>query len=211
MTVCWLEWTDQPVLPTLSSEYSVGGATNPTTYLPAFILNVSACNYKLSKDDTTGQRQIARAMECQVPLDSLEKVMIRIAIDSFARPASEFTNDSARTECADAISLLRDESLQSILFGKGVSNSPNSAGHALGSLAAHIDPWMFAAVYIQWGTWQPMGGSAQTAWKELLRTAIHESLHFNNIHHPTSEHSGQYTGPYYRWLNNVGGANQCVR
>jgi hypothetical protein len=191
--------------------YSGGGSAGPPAETPRWTLKVSDCNYDLV-NDTSGVWVRDSLKVCQRPFIPQEKAQILIAMDTLRRPATSFTNDTARMDC-DSLFAKLTLALQDTTFGLGRHDTNHQGSAGLNTFYGHVDPRVMGNTFFP--TRPP---TPRNVWDHsyalLLTNALHEVGHaYGGWNHPKSETGGSgvpYAGEYFRWLNFPGAPNSCV-
>lgn len=190
-----------------------GGGGSP----PVISVTVTACEFKIDSAATLAVK-IAQGKACQRGFTAAEKQINQEVFETYKRTTG-FTDSLAESACNAAY--VAFDSLNSTPFwadrwGVGVRDTPNAYGHSLVGFLGHVDPNRY--IDIGYNSATSSWGANVNARRELLRTLLHEALHIisENDHVDRTktpeviETDGNYTGIPYKFLNNVGGVNQCV-
>ena len=214
----------QPVVPTIPGEFDFpsggGSGGGQQSGSPIVEFTVSRCNYRMRKDASGNTiYRISEVMQCHQRFTPEERGILLLGLDSLVRLPNDpsFTNDSARTQCAEMRSWLIAALQDTMRFAKGISNSPDHqwGGEAIiGDSIAHLDPSAFDSIYVANNVYRPLSTHRQY-YQRLMSMALHEPAHgWGGKEHLISgnqEPGPNYTTPYFKWVSGWGGENHCVK
>lgn len=146
---------------------------------------------------------------CEKPLTTSDTATINLVLREFLRPATAFTDSTARKDCVQMETWFRDALAAGAVFrgafDSDATNDPYGSHYGMATPGGniHFDPLALEAAN---------AGSAD-ARREVAITALHEAAHRQGFHHPTypkfdSLGRDSYSDPPFHRLSP--GPNSCV-